>query len=145
MLPFALSQKLYKPPALCMSAEEEAAIITKMMHESGGQAQMDPEEMQAAIRRARGQKNRKPPQFMKMSGPIKMMSMFIPNDGFKFEVGMPFSQKFQTQFSWQFSNSKSPELEMMAMLVHGNSMMMEDEMSLLQAVSHSRGKQVVYQ
>jgi hypothetical protein len=45
------------------------------MHEEGG-GQPDPEEMQAIIRRARGQKNRKPPQFMRLTGPIKMMTMF---------------------------------------------------------------------
>lgn len=134
---------MYKPPALCMTAEEEAAMLTKMMHEQGGQ--MDPEEMQAYLRKARGQKNRKPPQFMRLTGPLKMMTMYMPNDGFKFEVGVPFSQKFQTQLSWAFSNSKPAELEVMAMLVGGSSMMMEDEMSLIQAVTSGARKQVVVQ
>jgi len=47
-----------------------------MMHDEGVS---DPEEMAALIRKSRGQKNRKPPQFMRMSGPLKMMTMVMPN------------------------------------------------------------------
>jgi HD superfamily phosphohydrolase YqeK len=38
--------------AQCMSSEEEAAMLQKLMHDQGGQ--MDPEEMQHIIRKARG-------------------------------------------------------------------------------------------
>lgn len=80
-----------------MSAEEEAMMLQKMMHEQGIQ---DPEEMQAFMRKARGMKNRKPPQFMRMTGPLKMMTMMMPNTGLRMEIGVPFSQKFQSQLSW---------------------------------------------
>jgi len=93
--------------------------------------------MQAFLRKARGQKNRKPPQFMRLTGPLKMMTMMMPNNGLRLEVGIPFSQRFQSQLSWVYSNTKPAEFEMMAMLVGGGSMMMEDEMALMQCVSSS--------
>jgi len=34
--PAVFSMKYNKPPALCMSSEEEAAMLQKMMHEQGG-------------------------------------------------------------------------------------------------------------
>jgi hypothetical protein len=52
------------------------------------------------MRKARGMKNRKPPQFMRMTGPLKMMTMMMPNTGLRMEIGVPFSQKFQSQLSW---------------------------------------------
>jgi len=69
-----------------------------------------------------------------------MMTMFQPNDGFRFEFGVPFSQRFQTQFSWAFSNRRPAEFDLMAMLVGGGNMMMEDEMSLVQAQASSAGR-----
>lgn len=82
-------QKLQNQNAHCMSPEEEAAMLQKLMHDEGGN--IDPEEMQAIIRKARGQKNRKPPQFMRLTGPIKMMTFIPPSDGFRFEFMVPFS------------------------------------------------------
>jgi len=104
---------------------------------------MDPEEMQQIIRKARGQKNRKPPQFMRITGPLKMMTMVQPNDGFRFELAIPFSQHFQTQLSWVLSNKKPAEFECMAMLAGGGNMMMEDEMSMIQAQTTSSGRSTV--
>lgn len=54
---------------------------------------------------------------------------------------MPFSQRFQTQLTWSFSNTRPSEFEMMAMLIGGGSMMMEDDMSLMQCQTSSSGKQ----
>jgi hypothetical protein len=74
---FALNNQLHKPINQCGTAEEEAELLQKMMHEQGGQP--DPEEMQAYLRKARGLKNRKPPQFQRLNGPIKMLTMFMQN------------------------------------------------------------------
>lgn len=61
-----------------------------------------------------------------------MMTMFMPNDGFRFELGLPFSRAFQTQFCWQFSNKRPSEFEMMAIIAAGGGMMQsEDEVSLI--------------
>ena len=57
----AINYNINKPSAACGSAEDEAELLQKMMHEQGGMP--DPEEMQAYLRKARGLKNRKPPQF----------------------------------------------------------------------------------
>jgi hypothetical protein len=65
------------------------------MQAEGGMV-TDPEDMKALLMKARGQKNRKPPQFMRLTGGLKMMSMIMPNDGFKFSFGVPFTQRFQT-------------------------------------------------
>ena len=94
ILPFALNKVKLQQQQItqCLSPQEEAEMLTKMMHEQGGQ--LDPEEMQAILRKARGQKNRKPPRFMALMTPVKQFTMFMPNDGFRFEVGIPFSQKF---------------------------------------------------
>lgn len=101
---------------------------------------MDPEEMQHIIRKARGQKNRNPPQFMRLTGPLKMMTMVQPNDGFRFDFAIPFSQSFQTQLSWALSNKKPAEFECMAMIAGGGSMMDEDAMSMIQAQTTSSGR-----
>lgn len=69
-----------------------------------------------------------------------MMTMFQPNDGFRFEIGLPISQQFQTQFSWSFSNKKAPEFELMSVVMAGGQSMMEDEMSMIQASSTSAGR-----
>jgi len=45
--------------------------------------------------------------------------------------------------SWQFSNTKPSEFELMAMLIGGGSMMMEDEMSLMQCVTSTAGRSQV--
>ena len=83
---------------------------------------------------------------MRMTGPLKMMTMMMPNTGFRIEMGIPFGPKFQSQMSWQYSNTKPAEFELMAMLIGGNNMMMEDEMSLMQCMSSSAGrKQIVIQ
>lgn len=71
-----------------------------------------------------------------------MMTMMQPNDGFRFEFAIPFSQKFQTQLSWNLSNKKPAEFECMAMLATGN-MMDQDEMSMIQAQTTSSGRSTV--
>jgi hypothetical protein len=50
-LPF-MGLKLQSKIAHCMSPEEEAAMLQKLMHDEG--SNVDPEEMQAIIRKARG-------------------------------------------------------------------------------------------
>jgi|LakMenE18May11ns_1017448.scaffolds.fasta_scaffold9294953_1 hypothetical protein len=52
----------------------------------------DPEEMQEMIMRARGQKkSRLPPEFMRVTMPVKMVSMIRPSDGLTLSGGIPFS------------------------------------------------------
>lgn len=77
---------------------------------------------------------------MRLTGGLKMMSMIMPNDGFKFSFGIPFTQRFQTQLSWSFSNSKPGEFDLVCMLAGGGNMMMQDEMSMIQTVSSSAGR-----
>ena len=79
--------------AECLTAEEEAAELQKILQAEGGMV-TDPEDMRALLMKSRGQKNRKPPQFMRLTGGLKMMSMIMPNDGFKFSFGIPFTQRF---------------------------------------------------
>ena len=99
----------------------------------------DPEEMQELLRKASGKKQ-KPPQFQRISIPLKMMTMFRPCDGFHFGFAVPFSQRFQSGLSWDFSNKKPAEFEMTAMLAGGGNMMNEDEMSFINASSSSGGR-----
>jgi len=96
--------------------------------------------MQELLMKARGQTHRKPPQFQRISMPLKMMTMSRPNDGFHFSFAVPFSQRFQTNFGFDFSNKKAPEFEFMAMLAGGNNMMNEEEMSYINAQSGSNGR-----
>ena len=70
----------------------------------------------------------------------------MPNTGLRMEIGVPFSSKFQSQLSWQFSNTKPAEFELMAVLIGGGNMMNEDEMQMMQCMSSSAGrKQLVIQ
>jgi len=73
----------------CMSAEEEAEELQRLLAQEG--SPQDPEEYQEMLMKARGSVNRKPPQFMRLTVPLKMYSMFRPNDGFQFGAGIPFS------------------------------------------------------
>ena len=52
-----------QPTAECASAEEEAADLQRILEQEGGGMPADPEEMQELLAKARGQTNRKPPQF----------------------------------------------------------------------------------
>lgn len=74
-----------------------------------------------------------------------MMTMVQPNDGFRFEFGIPFSQRFQTSLAWQFSNKKPAEFECTAVLTSGGGMMGDDEkMSLIQAQTSTAGRGMVF-
>lgn len=68
---------------------------------------------------------------MRLPGPLKALTMFQPNDGFRFEAGIPLSQRFQGQVSWAFSNKRAPEFEIMAMVMGGGNMMNEEDMSMV--------------
>lgn len=104
----------------------------------------DPEEMQAMLAKARGTTNRSPPEFMRLTGPLRMITMSRPNDGFIFTAGIPFSQRFQSSFTWQFSNKKAPEIEIMCMLAGaGGPMMGEDQMSFINVSTGSSGRLAV--
>ena len=52
----------------------------------------------------------------------------------------PFSQRFQTSFTWNFSNKKAPEFEITTMLAGNGSMMDQDSMSFVNATSTSSGR-----
>lgn len=73
----------------CKSAEEEAEELQRLLAQEG--SPQDPEEYQEMLMKARGPGKRKPPQFMRLTVPLKMYSMFRPNDGFQFGAGIPFS------------------------------------------------------
>ena len=90
-----------------------------MMAETGGQMP-DPEEMQEILQKARGGKKVKPPPYQALTMPLKMFVPMQVNDGFKFSIGLPFTQKFQSQLTWIFSNKKPADLEFMVMLLGGN-------------------------
>lgn len=92
------------------------------------------------LAKARGQSNRCPPEFMRLSAPIKMMTMVRPNDGLILSAGIPFSQRFQTQFTWNFSNKKAAEFETMCMLTGGGSMMDQENMSFCNVTTSSGGR-----
>lgn len=124
----------------CKSAEEEAAELQRIMQSENGGLPPDPEEMQEMLRRARGQQNKRPPQFQRLNLPIKMMTMFKPCDGFSFAFAVPFSQRFQSSLSWDFSNKKPADFELTAMLAGGGNMMNEDEMSFVNATMGSGGR-----
>ena len=104
----------------------------------------DPEEIQEIMAKMSGKSIRKPPQFMRMSIPLKMMSMTEPLDGVKFDLNLPVSQTFQAGFGFNFSNTKPSKFELTTVLSlvdpkkqgpFGN----PDEMSMIQARSDSTG------
>lgn len=128
------------PAAQCMSPEDEAALMQRIMHEEGGN--IDPEEMQAIMRRARGEKRRTPPQFMRLMMPLKGLTMVQPINGLRVEVGIPFSPKFQSQLSWVYNNKDQAQFEYMSVLVNGNGMM-DDDMSMCQCMGSTAGRQQV--
>lgn len=84
--------------------------------------------------------NRKPPQFQRLIMPLKMYTMFRPNDGFQLGVAVPLSQRFQCMASWIFSNKKAAEFEMTPMLMGTANPMDEDGMAFIQANSSSTGR-----
>ena len=127
-------------PAECMSAEEEAALMQRIMHEEGGN--IDPEEMQAIMRRARGEKRRTPSQYMRLMMPIKSFTMVQPVSGLRVEVGIPFGPKFQSQLAWIFGSKDQAQFEYMSVLVNSNGMMDED-MSMCQCMGSTAGRQQV--
>ena len=138
---FFVPQMLKKQPkAQCISAEEEAEELQRILATNDGGMPSDPEEMQALLLKARGQTNRQPPELMRLTSPIKMLTMTRPNDGIILTAGIPFSQRFQTSFTWNFSNKKAPEFECMCMLAGAGSMMMEDQMSFLNVSTSSSGR-----
>jgi hypothetical protein len=110
------------------------------MQSNDGGMPSDPEEMQALLNKARGKSNRQPPEFMRLCAPIKMITMSRPNDGIILMAGIPFSQRFQTSFTWNFSNKKAPEFEITTMLAGNGSMMDQDSMSFVNATSTSSGR-----
>ena len=72
-----------------MTPEEEAAELAKILD---GRQPSDPEEMQEMIMKARGQKkSRQPSEFTRVMMPLKMITMFRPNDGLILSGGIPFS------------------------------------------------------
>ena len=65
----------------CKSAEEEAEELQKIIAEEQKKSR-SPEEIQEILMEKRAAQNRKPPQFQRVTMPIKMYTMFRPNDGF---------------------------------------------------------------
>ena len=129
-----------KAPAECMNAEEEAALMQRIMHEEGGN--IDPEEMQAIMRRARGEKRRTPPQYMRLMMPIKSFTMVQPVSGLRVEFGIPFGPTFQSQLAWIFGSKDQAQFEYMSVLVNSNGMM-DEEMSMCQCMGSTAGRQQV--
>lgn len=81
---------------------------------------------------------------MRMSIPLKMMSMVEPLDGIKFDFNLPLSQTFQTGFGWNFSNTKPAKFELTSVLSFVDPekmgpMMNPDEMSMIQVRTDSTG------
>lgn len=86
---------------------------------------------------------RKPPQFQRLSIPLKMLTMMEPIDGIKFDFMAPLSPRFQLGGSWVYSNTKASKFELQTALssMSGNNpMMAQDEMSFVSTRSDSTGK-----
>lgn len=91
-------------------------------------------EMREELAKAEQGKKLKPPQFARITMPLKMFTMatFRPPTGFTFGFGVPFHQRFQASMNWNFSNTKPSAFELMAMLTGEGNPMDEDSMNFVQ-------------
>jgi len=93
LLPFAFKTMEHEKNQ-CLTAEEEAQELEKILQTQNGGMPADPDEMRDLLAKVRGQKHKKPPQFMRLPMAIKMLTMQRNTDGFNFSCMVPFSQRF---------------------------------------------------
>lgn len=120
-----------------LTAEQEAAELQKIMEMEGGN--MDQAEMQEIVAKLRGDKSRRPCDFMQCTMPLKSLTMVQPIDGISFSFGMPLAQRLMPSVRWNFSNKKASEFELTTLLIGPGNPNNEDEASIIQAVSSSAG------
>lgn len=74
--------------------------------------------------------------------PLKMFTMMKANDGLNVAFGIPMSQRFQSQCSFNFSNKDESEFDMTGTYMGAGSQMDED-ISFIMANSSSSGRLAV--
>ena len=88
----------------------------------------DPEEMMALLAKARPKHKRNPMPMERMSqGSRHLVRPIRNNDGFMFDIALPFGRHFSTALLWKFSNKSSSVFESTLQLVGGSPTMMQDQ------------------
>jgi hypothetical protein len=111
-MPFFASPIFAKKNAECLSAEEEAAELQRIMQGAPGEAPPTREDMMEILM-AR-QKGKKLPEFARFTGPLMMITP-RRSTGLIVEFGIPLSQRFQPMFTYSFSNKEESEFEFQGM------------------------------
>ena len=130
-LPLGLS-KIYGGPvrAQCESKSDQEAAeeLQRIIESNNGEMPTDPEEMMALLAKARPKHKRNPMTFERMSqGTRHMVRAMRQNDGFMFDMALPFGRHFSTALLWKFSNKNTSVFESTLQLVGGNPSPMADQ------------------
>lgn len=78
--------------AECLTPEEEAMELQRIMQSGPGEIPPDREEIMEML--AARMKNKRLPVFAQIMMPIKSFSNIQPNDGMRISFGLPMSQRF---------------------------------------------------
>jgi hypothetical protein len=136
-LPFMARSLFAKDKNECLSPEDEAAELQRIMQGAPGEAPPDREEMMEIMMRR--QKGKKLPVFQQFMMPLKQFTMTRPIDGVSFSFAVPMSQRFQTGVTYTFSNKEESEFEINGTYM-GSGSQMDEDIGFIMANSSSSGR-----
>ncbi|CAI2373374.1 unnamed protein product [Moneuplotes crassus] len=118
---------------------DEQAELQKILEENPFAA-ADPEEMERMLQAGNKNKLPKPPQFSRLTIPIKMLTTCEALDGIRFDFSMGLSEKFQLGGTWNFSNTKPSNFSLMTMYSPNMSPVNQEGMNFINCKKDINGK-----
>lgn len=102
------------------STEEQKTMeeLEKLLQDNP-YAATDPEEMERLFASKNKSRMKKPPQFSRLTLPLKALTQIESLDGLRLDVSGGLSEKLSLGGSWNFSNTKPSNFTLMAMLIYG--------------------------